>query len=195
LHGVLDVRVWEKGNPARQGLRLHQPGALPLRPGDLLHIEARLNRPAYLYVVWLDSQGKATPVYPWQDDWRNRPAGEQPRDRLELPEGGRGAPLDKGPSGVETLLLLARDEPLPAGADVAALFAGLPKQQGPPRLQTAAWFENGAGVRGEADRAPLQLGKAVAIDDPVVQTQALLKGKLREWFSYTRAVCFSFQGE
>ena len=32
-------------------------------------------------------------------------------------------------------------------------------------------------------------------DDPVVQTQALLREQLRPLFSYTRAVCFAFKGD
>src|SRR5262249_56143765 len=107
---------------------------------------------------------------------------------------GEGAPLGGGPAGIESLLLLAREEPLPADADVAGLFQGLPRQQGPLRLQAAAWFKNGELVRDEEHRGPIQIGKAEAIDDPVLQAQELLRGKLGRWFAFTRAVCFSFQG-
>jgi hypothetical protein len=198
LKGAIDVAVWEKGNPLRQRLRLHQPRALPLKAGDLLQINVTLNRPAYVYVVWLDAHGKATPIYPWRDeDWNDRPEAEEKRDRLTLPEGPDVdvAPLPPGASGVESLLLLARDEPLPRSENLAGLFAGLPEQTGlPADARAAAWFENGELLRNEADRSPIQIGKARPSDDPVLRTQALLRGKLKPLFPYSRAVCFGFKG-
>jgi hypothetical protein len=94
------------------------------------------------------------------------------------------------------LLLLARDEPLPRTETLAGLFAGLPEQTGlPADARAAAWFENGELVRDEQDRSPIQIGKARASDDPVLRTQALLRGKLKPLFPYTRAVCFGFKGD
>jgi hypothetical protein len=200
LKGSIDVRVWEKGNPRRQGLRLHQTGSLPLHENDLLRIEVELNRPAYLYVVWLEASGDVRPLYPWRSpdprreaDWKDRPAGEKKRDRLTLPEEKDGAPLGGGPSGIESLLLLVREEPLPVDVNLSALFQGLPKQKAPD-LRAAAWFENGQLVKDEPDRGAIQIGQAQGINDPVLRTQALLRGRLRELFPYTRAVCFSFTG-
>jgi serine/threonine protein kinase len=193
LKGDLDVLVTEPGNPARQGLRLHQEKALPLKAGDRLRVEAKLNRPAYLYLVWLDSQGKATPQYPWRDNnWHNRPAEEHQRDHLILED---ESGLGNGPSGIECLVLLVRETPLPAAVDVAGLFGGLPRQRGTPRLRAAAWFENGELASDSPQRAAMQVVRVKQEEDPVVQTQALLRGKLGTVFDYTRAVCFSFQGE
>jgi hypothetical protein len=190
LKGYLDLRVTEAANPRRQGLLLHQPLALPLRPNDLMEIEAVLNRPAYLYLVYLDSKGEATPLFPWKNyDWKQRPAEER-RDRLF-----QKGPLDPGPSGIEALLLLARDEPLRDDEDLSGRLAGLPKQKGLPDRRARAWFENGELVRDEADRGAVRVGQGAAQDDPVRQTQALLRERLRPLFSYTRAVCFAFQGE
>jgi hypothetical protein len=200
LKGVLDVQVWPRGEARRPGKRLHEPGVLPLKPGDLLRIEAALSRPAYLYLVWLDSSGRATPLWPWvNSDWRNRPADrDRARRTLSVPEAaGAGAPLDPGPSGIEALLLLARDEPLPAAEDLAQRCAGWPQQPGldPLRLRLAAWLENGEPVRDEPERAPINLGKAQALEDPVWRARALLRDGLRPLFPYTRAVCFTFQGQ
>jgi hypothetical protein len=177
-------------------MRLNHPAALPLAPGDYLRVEVRLTRPAYPYVVWIDTEGKASPFYPWQEqDWARRPEREQPITRLSLPESDNGiAPLDGGPAGVETLLLLARDEPLPAGVELAGLFGQLPKQTATD-LRTAAWFENGKPVRDDADRGPIRLDKAVEVNNPVMRTQALLRDRLKELFPYTRAVSFGNKGE
>jgi hypothetical protein len=197
LTGWMDVRVWKQGDLDRPGLRLHQAGALPLRKGDHLRIEAGLNRKAYLYVVQLLASGEVVPQYPWRDyRWGNRPP-ERPQQQWSLPDTeGAGVPLDEGPSGVESILLLAREERLPAGEDekLAGLFAGLPKQGrlGGPRL--AAWFRNGELVTDEDDRGPIRLEKEREVGDTVMRVQVLLRGKLRPLFPYTRAVCYGFQG-
>jgi serine/threonine protein kinase len=206
LKGDLDVLVWESSWPdqakfvpaaRRQHIRL--PPAVPLSPRDWLRIEARLNRPAYLYLIWIDTEGKATPIFPWQDTWDKLPANEQPRDRLSLPEkAGDLAPLAPGPAGMETLLLLAREMPL-TDADNAALpglFSGLPLAE-VPDLRAAAWFEGGELVtpQREPDRGPIQIGKAQAGADSVLRVQVLLQSKLRLLFTYSRAVCFGNTGK
>jgi serine/threonine protein kinase len=200
LRGSLDVRVWPKGEAHHPGRRLPEQGVLPLRPGDLLRIESELSRPAYQYLVWLSADGKATPLWPWvNNDWRNRPADrDQPRQALSIPEtASQSAPLDPGPSGVEALLLLARETPLPADEDLSQRFVGLPKQQGldPLRMRLAVWFENGEPVRDEPERSPINLGQTQTVEDPVWRTRALLRDELRPLFPYTRAVCFTFQGQ
>jgi hypothetical protein len=191
LKGYLDVRVTEKGNPLKERLLLHQAGALPLRPGDVMEYEVGVNRPAYLYVVYLDTRGEATPLFPWKNyDWKQRPTEER---RIRLVQEG---PLGKTPAGIESLLLLVREERLPDEVDLPALFAGLPKQQGLPHLRARAWFENGELVRHDPDRGPpVRIGQGDPREDVVLQTQVLLRDKLRPLFPYTRAVCFAFQGD
>ena len=41
MKGSIDLRAWEPGNPRRRDRRLNQPGALPLKPGDLAVISAK----------------------------------------------------------------------------------------------------------------------------------------------------------
>ena len=97
-------------------------GALPLQTGDWMRIEAETNREAYLYVIYVDAKGEASPMFPWRKyNWNDLPS-EEKRSRLNLPEDPKkdGAPLDPGPSGIETVLVLARAEPLSA-AEVARL--------------------------------------------------------------------------
>jgi serine/threonine-protein kinase len=65
LEGELLVRVWSKdGKP---GVTVDQDGALPVRNGNKVQIEARLNRPGHIYLLWVGSSGKITPLYPWND--------------------------------------------------------------------------------------------------------------------------------
>jgi hypothetical protein len=197
LKGDIDVELYEKGNPNRQGVRLHQDGALPARVGDVVFIKAKVNRPAYLYVVWIDAEGKAAPIYPWEEgDWAKRRQNEKKRTRLVIPEDPEyTGTLPPGTTGMDTLLLLVRETPLsPADNDKLRAWVRDLGVQKEPALRTAAWFENGELVRDDPDRdAPVYAKKKVN-DDPVLRTQALLRTRLAEVFPYTRAVCFAFDG-
>jgi hypothetical protein len=203
--GSINIRLWEPGNKERADLRLNKDGALPLKPGDLFMIEARLNRPGYMYILWIDTRGNVVPIYPWKPGhWEERPAQEKPTAHLDLPEDDRpqvhtqdkdrpGWAIDpESAAGMETLVLLVRETPLPREFDLQKLLGGLPRQKLYQR-ESAVWFENGAVVRNEAERAPkFDLER---IDDPVLRTQRLLQRKLAKDFSYSRAVSFANQGK
>jgi serine/threonine protein kinase len=196
IKGAIDVKVWRKDRKDVPGVKLSHPAALPLAPGDWLRIEIELNRPVFVYVVWINTEGKAEPLYPWTGpEWASRPKSERRMERLSLPEGDNEiAPLSGGPPGIETLLLLTRDTPLPSDTDMAALFAGLPAQTS-AAPGAAAWFENGTLVRHEVDRGPIRLDQARPSDDPVLKAQAMLKGRLKDLFPYTRGVSFANRGD
>jgi predicted Ser/Thr protein kinase len=196
-HGALSVRVWDPAHPARRQLRLNQPGALPLRAGDQVRVEAEVDPPAYLYVVVIDPAGLAKPLYPWKPgEWNSRPADEKPRETLSLPEAADEEwRVTPGPAGMETLLLLARPKPLTAAeeAELKAAVTGLGPQaaQGP---RSVVWFENGEEVKNdEAERA--SDFDAAKVDDPVLRTQTHLREKLRRLFPYTRAVSYANAGK
>jgi hypothetical protein len=193
--GWIDVRVWEEGNPDRLGLRLNQDGALPLRARDKIRVEARLNRPGFLYVFWIDTAGRALPLYPWKPGhWEERPADEQPVTALDLPTDESGGwEIERGKAGMETLVMLVRDTPLPLDVNLRELLADLPAQT-MQNTQAVVWFENGAVVHGETDRGP-NLFNVQKIDDPVMQTQRLLKRKLGPLCAYSRAVSFANKGK
>jgi hypothetical protein len=196
-HGSLGVHVWDTAHPERRHLRLNQPGALPLRAGDLVRVEAEVRPAAYLYLVVIDPAGQAQPLYPWKPgQWDGRPADEQPVEKLSLPEAAdEGWRVQQGPPGMETLLLLARPRPLTAAneAELKAAVTGLgPQPAQDPR--SVVWFENGEEVKeDEAARAWEFNGSK--IDDPVLRTQALLRGRLRPLFPYTRAVSYANAGK
>jgi hypothetical protein len=181
-----------KKNLRRQRLRLSEPEARPLQVGDRIRVDAELNRPGYLYVLWIDTTGRVLPVYPWlEGEWNRWPAREQPRKTLSLPEYGEPYKMLPGPEGMETLVLLVRDTPWPRDKDLAALLGEL----GPQPLVdpgAMAWFENGEIVQDEPLRAPDL--KRQASSDVTLRTQLRLREKLRQHFSYLRAVCFANQG-
>jgi serine/threonine protein kinase len=196
---ALDVRVWKKDNASR-GLTLGDAGALPLRPGDWMRVEARATRPAYLYVVYLDAKGEASPMFPWRKyDWTDRPE-EKRRSSLDLPEDPRkdAAPLDAGPSGIESVLMLAREEPLSAeeNASLAKALAGKPQAGRVDPLRGAVWLggeEERFSV--EADRSRPALEKAGEVADPVERLRRLLRHEVKGMSEARRGVCYPFEGK
>ena len=97
----------------------------------------------FVYVIWISSKGEALPVYPWRDwKWTARPAGEEPEQHVYLPAIDKTFVMDVGEPGMETLMLLARNTPLPADVDLNALLSGLPPQVKEPD-DAAVWSENG----------------------------------------------------
>jgi hypothetical protein len=195
LKGSLDVVVTEPDNPRRHLLHLHDPAARPLKKGDEVRVVAELNRPAYLYVLWIDTQGKVWPVYPWlEGEWDRRPEQERPVQRLSLPEKpGDIWPIKPGPAGMETLVLLARETPLPREVDLAKALGDLGPQ---PLLDEmdVAWFENGELERGDPERGP-NLKEPREGSSPVLRTQGALQERLKGLgFTYTQAVTFANRG-
>ena len=196
LSGNIIVFVWNPQDKARRGIPLSSFRGLPLKAGDQVRLDVQLNRPAYLYIVWIDTEGSVYPVYPWRNGhWLDRPPEELPRQRLGLPEAvDVGWPI-AGPAGTETVMLLARETPLSKDSDLSLLLAGLPRQGMVP-TQAMVSFDRGAiDVDALAhDRRP-QFSKPQPLHDSVLETQRLVAEKLSPHFSLIRSVSFPNQGE
>jgi hypothetical protein len=199
--GYVDVQVWRGPDGKAERLRLPDPGALPLRPGDKFRIEAKVEPAAYLYLFWIDTEGQALPLYPWKPPtrdgggWHTRPSEEERRTDLELPPGDRGYTISGKEEGMQTLLLLARPTPLQADdEEVQRWFAGIKPQRPVQNPLSAVWFENGKVVQDDA-RRKRQWFEETDIDDPVLRMQELLRGRLQEHAALTTAVSFARQGK
>ncbi|MCC6123366.1 MAG: protein kinase [Pirellulales bacterium] len=196
LEGTLDVLIWNTADPARRGLSLLKRQVMSLRPNDKVQIKADLNRPAYIYLVWIDSRGAAWPVYPWtRGRWDERPQKEIEQTRLSLPPAADEGWAMQGPPGMETLLLLARAEPLPRDLDLKGFFTELPKAK-PQNLQAPLWFVRGKRIPEDADstRGP-NFSNTSRIDDAVLRTQRIIQERLEPHFIFTRAVSVASEGE
>ena len=201
LRGEITLWVNEPGNSRRRGLRLHQPGAVPVKPGDEVRVEARVNRPAYLYLFWIGSDGKVAPLYPWKEhDWTKRPDHEDKVEGIELPEViDETMPLPPSAPGLETLVLLAReDSPLPRDADTTLErdLAGPPTTWRPDGKNAAVWLENGQefGLDDQGNDREMPGLETRKSDDPVLRIRRLLKEKLSTLGSCHRAVIVPNQG-
>jgi serine/threonine protein kinase len=191
LTGTIDVRLWNPDDPARRGLTLGDSGALPLRIGDQVRVEASVSEPSYVYIVWLGADGGAHPVYPWRNgDWKDRTA-EKPISRLSLPNDPTlGWPMS-GPPGTETLLLLARRSPLRREIDLRELLRGLPDIVIPDPRMLVRLDEGKVG--DSLKRAP-ELSTPQAIDDPILVVQRFLTERLENQFDLHQALSFAVKG-
>jgi hypothetical protein len=114
------------------------PGALPARTGGAMYLEAQLEKPAFVYLIWIDAAGKVKPLYPWNNekievtDFDHPPPVRRATNRVFSPMLGHDWTLD-GPPGLETVLLLARETALPENVKLSELLADL----GPPPVPTS----------------------------------------------------------
>jgi serine/threonine protein kinase len=143
LKGRLEILVWsDPAQPgrgvgtAKNGLPVSraESGALPLQNGELVHLQATLNRPAYVYLVWIDSDGKAIPLYPWDSDhsealW-DAPLlkdARRPTERISCPRASTRGFTAVGNPGMQHVVLLARSTPLASPSrTLQAALADLP---------------------------------------------------------------------
>jgi hypothetical protein len=191
LDGEITVTIWNEQVPGRKRLPLDQAGAVPLRPGDQVRLQANLKSPAYAYVIWIDTEGHAIPMYPWLDgEWGKRPDREVPVTSVSLPHpADQGFPM-KGPPGTEMLMLLARHEPLPSDLEIAELLRVVPPLP-IANIDAALWFADGRLVeRGEPSRAP-DVKHPQQIADPLLRAQREIQERLGGHFVLSRSVCFA----
>jgi hypothetical protein len=198
LRGILHLKVGDPTDRHRRNLRLDRPGVLPLKAGDRFWIEARLNRPAYLYLFWIGSDEKVSPMYPWRPGhWDKRSAKERKLDHLDLPAKADEAwEIPAGTPGNETLLLVVRDvSPLPRKDEesLTKLFSGarIPTEV---LITEAVWLENGREITIDMQDRAAPRTKTRKSDDPVLGIRRLLQEKVRPLGDYYQAIVFPNQG-
>jgi hypothetical protein len=201
----LQLNLWasKKGNDARL-FSLEEAGVLPLRAGDALRVEAGTTRPAYFYALNMDATGKVWPLYPWRGNgWGDVPE-EKPRDFFCVPDPSKGgaAKLKPGPSGIESVLVLARETPLTAGERrrLRDLLGVWPKDQGPfdpllAAVSVGADEVRFADARDQKVRGAVDLEDPMVLKDPVLRLRHLLQGEVRALGVASRGVCYTFQGD
>jgi hypothetical protein len=122
----------------QEPVAVESPGALPALTGGAMYLEAQLDKPAFVYLIWIDAAGKIKPLYPWNNetievtDFSQPPPVRRATNRVFSPMLGHDWTLD-GPPGTETVLFLVRTTAIPEDVDLAELFATLPPPP-PPTL-------------------------------------------------------------
>lgn len=195
LSGELMVKVWATDRGVKGWPIGVTEGAVPVRKGDQIQIEATLNEPAYGFLLLVDGQGSVTPLYPWNADElvvesvdAAAPLKKEAKFR-NPPRLSSGWPLDDTP-GLETVLLLARREPWPEGKKLSEVMGKVP---------AAPLREHGEVVvrgwnRGKVVEVGVQLDikrgvekQAKEIDDQLLR----LVDRLSAEFEVIRAVRFA----
>jgi hypothetical protein len=185
----------QQGRAVRR--RLIDPEALPVRSGDQFRIEAGVQPGAYLYLFWITTEGEVLPVFPWKPGkWGSRPPREQPNTELVLPANlGNVYTFEGHQEGMETLVLLARPDPLPLDDDgVRRLFAGVRPQRQLDDGRALVWFDDGKVVEEDSRRTRSHFDETPT-NNPVLQMQALLQQRLGPHARYTTAVSFAKKGQ
>jgi hypothetical protein len=202
LEADLELRLVQPGAQSGPSVALTDPGALPVRTGTRVHIEAQVNRPAYLYLLWITSEGVAQPLYPWSPgDWHKRGPAE-PVTALQSPGQDPAPgyrlwwPIDTR-AGVETLVLMACDDPWPETfcAKLPDRLKGFPRRATVSDPRTPYWFTcHKADCRPVPDTR-LNLVGPERIYDPIAHIQSLLRDRLGSRCSLLRAVSFMNAGK
>jgi hypothetical protein len=134
LDGKLTILVRPPGRNL-EPVALEEPGALPVQSGGAMCLDARLEEPAHIYLVWLDSDGKALPLYPWNNerlevtDIDQPPPERRPGKLVFSPLLGRDWPFGTQP-GTETVMLLVRRTPLPADTKLGSILQSASHDKG-----------------------------------------------------------------
>jgi serine/threonine protein kinase len=201
LRGELIVRVWtdDRSKAGRQiGL---DPQAVPVREDEKLHLEAKLNQPAYIYMLWIDGKGTVTGLYPWADeelDWKDitvPPPPQKPKATAHNPRKlTMGWEVD-GTVGLDTILLLARNTPLPAEVRLTDVFGKVPPAPLGPRgevvVRCLAQGEPVIDDKLHSDQNRRPKAQADLIDNQLL----LLMDRLKDHFELIRAVQFAHVGK
>lgn len=199
----LDARVTVKlfNGKGRLWRQLDENGALPARMGELVRIDLTLSRPGHVYVVWLSNQGDLTPLHPWNGDrLKSLDVNALPeydtkqQDVACPPTPTLGWKMDDS-AGLESILVLARTEPLTKGERLSTIIGDVPQGKHAPlrNLAEAAMLrfdrsDTQAQVQLSLNRGPKE--EAQEVDAPVLR----IMDRLRRSFEVVRVVRFAHAG-
>lgn len=184
FNAAVDLKIWDRDNPKRCGIGLRDADAIPLKPGDQVRLQVKLTSPAYLYVFWINSDGKISPVFPWEaGDWKRYPSDVQPVSSLNLPIAASEAwIIEDGPSGMETIAVCARNSPWD-NADWSKLTEiKLASQRGPLRTHLLEWKNGELDIPELPRTRSVNLQHSTKLDDVVIDNQQLIDQALGNSF-------------
>lgn len=174
---------------------------LPLHTGTDLMIQIRLNRPACICVVWITSEGRAQPLYPWEKFQRTPSTLTEPADCLILPDQPRhgmprGFSLNTG-AGTETVVLLARAAPLPPhlGSVLPKVFQARLVEFAKFRMPNPNELYRFSSLDTDVPApSPVRLGQPRPVEDPRLRFKLALCESLGIHFDLIKGVSFANAG-
>jgi hypothetical protein len=198
LSGQLTVVV-RSGERGAEPQPVQEPGALPVRSGGNMNLEVQLSEPAYVYLVWLTTEGRVLPLYPWNaqaleiEDVAAPPPLRRPAKVLQSPLLGGGWWFGTR-GGLETVLLLVRRTPLPPSVPLAPLLGAAPPAG--TMQSTSEWIlleRQGPSGRVTVKRSAGPDADAEAV--PELESLRAWLDLLGKEFEFIQAVRFAHEGE
>jgi hypothetical protein len=132
------------------------PGALPVQSGGAMSIDVDLAQPAFIYLIWINSEGQILPLYPWNNetlevkDFSQPPPVRRATKRIFSPLLGRSWTFGDR-AGTETVIFLSRRTALPENVELAALLASPPTSKfGQPTDLIQASIPNPAAAKNDS---------------------------------------------
>lgn len=185
--------------PSERGVEpipIEKAGALPVRFNGIMSLEANFNQPACAYFVWFDCEGRILPLYPWNYDTLDVTDIHQPPPTrhgakiIYSPPIGAGWQFGKK-GGIETVMMLARREPLDANMSLGSLLSSLqpPKVRHPEELV-------GFGLNQGAESVSTLFSSNRTTDEDSRTADESVKSmmlRLREHFELIRVVRFAHE--
>lgn len=194
LTSELNIYVFRPGS--EEGLEIGQHSdAVPVRTGDGVQVHVKLNQPGYVYILWLDGKGTIHPYYPWEIRNNHRSFQFLPEPLTKVVEfkyPPATGTVATGPSGLETIILVARLTPLPSDFDWETMIPEdtrtfpLRKER---EVVIRSWDRGENRVRRVLDQDRGPSTEMVKIDTPLSQ----LMERLQPHFDSIRAVRFAFK--
>lgn len=172
---------------------IEQPGSAPVQSGGAMCIDAKFDEPAFIYIVWLDSQGQVLPLYPWNNERLevtdvNQPPPLRRAGKLVFsPLLGNSWTFSNHP-GAETVLLLARRTALPEETKLGPLL------KSPPPPPSSDRRDEIITVRLAGHPKPGTKSTS-AVNPPSSEALAAYLTPLTDHFDLIHAVQFTHQGE
>lgn len=185
-------------NSAKDALVSVADYGLPLHKGDAIQISVDLSIPAYTCLIYLTSDSKAQPLNPWKRFQWAWPDRVEPIKRVRLPEQSDPAnrlcfPINIA-AGTETILLLARHDPLPPSLITSPSEQShrLAAEASRVRLpDTARLYPFTCPASGTEPHLAIRLGSPELQKDPLSKFKAELTEKLGSRFLLIKGVSFA----
>jgi len=176
LSGQLKIRFIANPDSGSAKVVVRQPkegDPTPLFNGQNVQLQTKLSRPGFIYVIWVDSDGAAEPIYPWDFEtstalWKApiQKRSNKPADFIPCPEKAQTGFRATGKPGMQHVVVLARSTPLKSANELQSVFSDLPASplaDGPEAAKYVEWSPvsgNRIGfVRG------LEAGATYYVDD------------------------------
>jgi hypothetical protein len=183
------VEVW---SPERQAfLSVHDSNANPLCWESRVRVKVTCERSAYLCLIWIDSCGKATPLYPWQPGSWSEIVACKKETEVTLPKGNPGYWSLETPEGLETLVVASSNEELTADRlkSLERSWGGLKAQFPVDALIVGPPFE----WLGQPESLRLNLNPGNK--DPVLLRHQTVAQRLGLRFPYLKILSFKNRGK